>query len=98
MAVSIKALKVIVMTAFAILITGCATLFPPDPWIAVTPKPNEPVAYLVGTLAIKTEGDDALTNGRYSLLFRAAGAKESLRLTYTQSEFSRSPETAFESP
>jgi hypothetical protein len=76
------------LTGFA---TACVTIDTVKIPKESVPNSKEEAAYLMGTLAVKTEGDDYAPNGLYSLKFRSVGGSESGALNFSQTDLNHTP-------
>jgi hypothetical protein len=92
-----KICRLIILSIFVGLVTSCVTIETVKIPKGSVPNSKEEAAYLMGTLAVKTEGDDYAPNGLYSLKFRAVGGSESGALNFSQSDFNHTP-IAYKTP
>lgn len=83
--------RLIILLSLLGLVTACTTLKTVQIPKGSEPNSKEETTYLIGTLAVKTEGDDYAPNGLYSLKFRAIGGSESGALTFKQTDFDHTP-------
>ncbi len=86
-----KICRLIILSMFVGLATACTTFKTVEIPKGSEPASKEETAYLMGTMAVKTEGDDYAPNGVYSLKFRAVGGSESGELTFRQTDFNHTP-------
>lgn len=89
--------RLAVSLVVAVLVTACATHKTIQVPEGSTPGPYDKPAYLIGTLAVRTEGDNYAPRGFYSLKFRRIGRKEEGILKYAQTDLFQTP-VAYETP
>lgn len=86
-----KIYKLFFLLMLTCLITACITAKQITIPKGAEPISKEDTAYLVGTIAARTEGDDYTARGFYNLVFRAVGTSEPGYITYSQTDISQTP-------